>query len=100
MVFFTSDFKNSLETTTAGLVDKSQYQISSVWYDSTILSSGDDGDYKYFHCEIPTSVAGTITGLRFIDSGGNVIGYKSESIIKNAGQAFTYKIRFRIIDKE
>lgn len=82
------------------LVNKAQYKLSNNWYDCTAVSSGEAGDGKFFIFEIPSSVNGTITGIRLIDSSSNVLAEMPINVTKSASRGFSFKITFQIKESE
>ena len=100
MNFWTSSYLATIKSSVFADVNKVQYKVGDTWADCTILSSGNDGSYKYFLCQIPSSVSGNIVGIRFVDDSSNVMGVADAAFNKTAGQVFAFKIRFTVREAE
>lgn len=100
MGFWKSDLIAGLETEIFNDVSKGQYKVGNTWSDCTTVSSGTADGRKYFTFEVPSSVSGTITGLRLIDSSSNVLAEKTVNITKTATRAFSFRIKYRIVERE
>ena len=96
MNFWASSYLATIKGSVFADVNKVQYKVGETWADCTILSSGNDGSYKYFLCQIPSSVSGNIAGIRFVDDSSNVMGAADVAFSKTAGQVFAFKIRFTV----
>lgn len=96
MTFWAASYLATVKGVVFADVDKVQYQTGGSWADCTLISSGDEDNYKYFLCEVPSSVSGTITGIRFVDDSSNVLGSTAVSFDKSASQTFAFKIRFTV----
>jgi hypothetical protein len=100
MTFWAASYLATVKGIVFADVDKVQYQTGGTWADCTLISKGDEDNYKYFLCEVPSSVSGTITGVRFIDDSSNVLGSAAVSFTKSAGQTFAFKIKFTVREKQ
>ena len=96
MTFWASSYLATIKGSVFADVNKVQYKIGETWADCTVLSSGNDGSYKYFLCQIPSSVSGNIVGIRFVDDSSNVMGVADVAFSKTAGQILAFKIRFTV----
>ena len=101
-MFWSTDFLNNATIAAANMIKSFEYEIDGKWKTANILSSGREGignAYNYFMLEIPANVSGTITGFRVINTSGQIIGSKSENIIKSDGTAMIYKFKLRICEE-
>lgn len=96
MNFWASSYLATIKSSVFADANKVQYKVGETWADCTILSSGNDGSYKYFLCQIPSSVSGNIVGIRFVDSNSSVLGVADVAFSKTAGQVFAFKIKFDV----
>jgi hypothetical protein len=96
MTFWKNTYLAAVKGSVFSDVNKVQYQLSDSWSDCTIDSSGTEGEYKYFICSVPSSVSGTITGIRFLKSDSSVMGETTVSVPKTAVRAFYFRIKFNV----
>jgi hypothetical protein len=100
MNFWDSSVITGLTNSVFSSVNKAQYKLSNTWYDCITVSSGAAGDGKYFIFEVPSSVNGTITGIRLIDSSSNALAEMPINVTKSASRGFSFKITFQIKESE
>lgn len=104
-MFWTSNFLIGTAAAVSEKIKAFEYEINGAWKVAEIISAGQEsqGDahrvYNYFLLEIPSNAVGTITGLRALDSAGNVIGSKPENIVKSSGTAMIYKFKIRVYEE-
>lgn len=98
MAFFTSTFLAARRKEWLDKIAKAQYRIGSTWYDGAITSREVVGNSVVIMVSVtdPVSTASTIVESRLIDVGGNVVGSRSENILKNVNQGVLLKYEFPI----
>lgn len=102
-MFWKTDFLNNAARTVANMIKSFEYEIDGSWKTAAVISSGQESVgniYSYFILEIPSNVSGTITGFRVVGVNDQIIGSKTESIIKSNGTAMIYKFKMRIREEE
>lgn len=102
-MFWKPDFLNNATTAVASMIKSFEYEIDGSWKTAAVISSGQESVgniYSYFILEIPSNVSGTITGFRVVGVNDQIIGSKTESIIKSSGTAMIYKFKIRIHEEE
>lgn len=86
MAFWTDTFMDKMRTEWLRRIAKIQYYAGSTWYDAVITDKSIDGDTMKITSVTNDSLALTITGIRLIDTAGEVAGSITESIVKAASQ--------------
>ena len=86
MAFWTTAFMNKMRNEWLRRIYKIQYQAGGVWRDAQITDKHISGDTMYVTTATTDSENLTITAIRLLDTGGEVAGQTSESIVKNSNQ--------------
>lgn len=86
MAFWTQPFMDRMRNEWLRRLVKFQYKANNVWYDTVITDKRIVGNTLRITTVTTDSAALTITSVRVIDISGEVVGERSENIVKSATQ--------------
>lgn len=86
MAFWSDTFLDKMRTEWLNRIVKIQYYAGGTWYDAQITEKSIDGDTMKITAATTDSAALTITSVRLVDTGGDVVGTMSGTITKTATQ--------------
>lgn len=86
MAFWTEKFMGKMRTEWLRRLEKIQYYAGGKWYDAVITDKAIEGDTLKIWSQTMDSESLTITGLRILDTSGDVAGQISENLVKTSTQ--------------
>lgn len=96
--FWSDTFMSKLRTEWLRRIAKAQYKAGSTWYDAVITEKKIESDTLFVTIVTQDTLNLTITGLRLIDTGGDVAGEQSDSITKKDTQGVLLQFSFPLYE--
>lgn len=98
--FWSQTFMAKMRAEWLRRIVKAQYKAGVTWYDAVITEKKIEGDTLFVTIVTQDSLSLTITGLRLIDTGGEVAGEQSDSITKKDTQGVLLQFSFPLYEAE